>query len=138
MNKVELNQGEIKLNFSSPTPGKLSFTDLGIKQEASNLEGGVLRLVFDLEGIGEHSYYQIPTIELAYEENMKETHWSCEFNGKKILEKLDHQGHSTVLLLNRKVIKDLEQHHENTLVIHAQFPQSAKLNLEQSFIHLFK
>ncbi|GER60920.1 hypothetical protein ULMA_30280 [Patiriisocius marinus] len=138
MNNVELNQGEIKVKFNTPSAGKLSFADLGIKNEANKLDGGLLRLVFDLEGIGEYSYYQVPTIELFYEENMAETHWACEFNGKTILDKSDNHGQSTVLLLNRKVLNNLEQHHKNALIVHGQFPEPAKLNLEKSYIHFFK
>lgn len=138
MSNVELNQGEIKVKFNEPSTGKLSFAELGISNEGNSLESGLLRLVFDLEGIGEHNYYQVPTIEIFYEENMSETHWVCEFNGKTILDKFDHHGHSTVLLLNRKVLNNLEQHHENTLIVHAEFPQSAKLNMEKSYIHFFK
>ncbi len=138
MSNVELNQGEIKVNLNELNIGKLSFSELGINNESNSLESGLLRLVFDLKGIGEHSYYQVPTIEVFYEENMSETHWVCEFNGKTILDKLDHHGHSTVLLLNRKVLNNLEQHHENALIVHAEFPQKANLNLKKSYIHFFK
>ena len=138
MSNVELNQGEIKVKFNEQSTGKLSFAELGIDNEAKILESGLLRLVFDLKGIGVHSYYQVPTIEVFYEENMSETHWVCEFNGKTILDKLDHYGHSTLLLLNRKVLSNLEQHHENALIVHAEFPQPAKLNMEKSYIHFFK
>jgi hypothetical protein len=138
MSNVELNQGEIKVKFNEQSTGKLSFAELGIDNEGNILESGLLRLVFDLKGIKEHNYYQVPTIEVFYEENMSETHWVCEFNGKTILDKLDHYGHSTLLLLNRKVLNNLEQHHENVLIVHAEFPQSAKLNMEKSYIHFFK
>jgi hypothetical protein len=138
MTKVEINQGEIKVKFNTPQAGKLSFAELGISEEAMSLEGGLLRLVFDLEGIGEHSYYQVPTIQFSYEEDMAETHWICDFNGKTILDKMDHHGNSTVLLLDRKVLNNLEQHHENALIVHAEFPEPANLNLADSYIHFFK
>jgi hypothetical protein len=138
MSKVELNQGEIKIKLSEQSTGKRSFAELGMDNEGDNLESGLLRLVFDLKGVGEHSYYQVPTIEVFYEEKMSETHWACEFNGTTILDKLDHHGHSTVLLLNRKVLNDLEQHHENVLIVHAEFPKPASLNLKKSYIHFFK
>ena len=48
MNNVEISQGEIKVNFKEPKTGKVSFSDLGISDESKNLEGGLLRLVFDL------------------------------------------------------------------------------------------
>ncbi|WP_027418803.1 hypothetical protein [Crocinitomix catalasitica] len=138
MSKVEINQGEIKVKFDAATAGKLSFEDLGVTKEAIDLEGGLLRLVFDLEDVKELNYYQVPSLEVFYEENMPETLWICEFNGKTILDKTDHHGQSTILLLDRKVLDNLEQHHENTLIVHAEFPAPVKLNLEQSWIHLFK
>jgi len=138
MNKVEVNQGEIKVKFNEPSSGKISFAELGINDEDINIENGLLRLVFDLEGIDDYNYYQTPTIEFFYEENMSETHWVCEFNGKTVLDKLDNHGHSTILLLNRKVLNNLEQHHENTLIVHAEFPKPANLNVKESYIHFFK
>lgn len=138
MSKVELSQGEVKVKLTQLSKGKLSFSQLGIDNESISLESGLLRLVFDLSELGDYNYYQVPTIEVVYEENMSETLWVCEFNGKTILDKLDHHGHSTVLLLNRKVLSDLEQHHENILIVHAEFPQPANLNLEKSYIHFFK
>lgn len=138
MNKVEFNQGEIKVFLNEQSTGKLSFKELGINSEGNNIESGNLRLVFELKGIGEHSYFKVPTVELFYEEKMTETHWVCEFNGKTILDKLDHHGNSTILLLNRKVLSELEQHHENVIIVHGDFPQSAHLNTEKSSIHFFK
>lgn len=135
---IEINQGEIIVKFDSPTSGKLSFKDLGISDDQLVLEGGFLRMVFDMEGIGEHSYFQVPTIEVAYAENVAETHWQCDFNETTILDKTDHHGHSTVILLNRKVISSLEHHHENKLVLHAEFPQKVHLSAEDSYINFFK
>ena len=51
---IEINQREVVVKFTSPTAGKLSFSDLGIKTENLKLEGGFLRLMFDMKGIGEH------------------------------------------------------------------------------------
>lgn len=138
MSSVELNQGEIKVILDKNNTGKLSFAELGITKESNSLESGLLRLVFDFKQVKDHNYFKVPTVEIFYEENMSETHWICEFNGKTILDKLDHHGHSTVLLLNRKVLDELEQHHENELIIHAEFPQPANLNLNKSYIHFFK
>ena len=36
---VEINQGEIKINFSSPTAGKLSFKELGLTNDNLFFEG---------------------------------------------------------------------------------------------------
>lgn len=135
---IEINQGEVKVKFDSPTTGKISFKDLGINDDQLVLEGGFLRLTFDLEGIGEHQYFAVPTLEVSYKENCAETHWQCDFNGVTILDKVDHHGQSTVLLLDRKKMAELEHHHENTLVIHAEFPEKVHLLAEQSYINLFK
>lgn len=134
---IEINQGETTIKFTSPTSGKVSFKALGIKEDLTT-EGGFLRIVFDMDGIGEHQYFQVPTIEVSYSEKVADTLWQCEFNGETILEKTDHYGKSTVILLNRKTLADLEHHHENRLVLHAEFPQVVTLNLEESFINFFK
>jgi hypothetical protein len=135
---IEVNQGEVKVKFNSPSTGKVSFADLGIKKEDLNLEGGFLRLVFDLEGIKELDYYAVPTLEVSYDENVGETHWQCEFNGETILDKKDHHGNSTVLLMDRKKLAGLEHHHENELIIHGEFPEPVHIDIENSFINLFK
>ena len=138
MEHVEINQGEIKVNFDTPTTGKLSFADLGIKSEDLSLDGGLLRLVFDFENIGEHNYFQMPTLEFYYEEEMDATHWQCDFNGTMILDKIDKQGHSTILLLDRKKLNELEHRRENTLVVHAEFPKGVHIIPEKSFVQFFK
>lgn len=135
---IDINQGEIKVKFESPLAGKQTFADLGLKDEDLIVESGNLRLVFDLEGIGDHEYYQVPTIEVAYAENMAETHWICEFNKTTLLDKLDHYGHSTVLLLNRDKMSGLEQHHKNALIVHADFPGPVHIKASESYINFFK
>ncbi|MCB0400989.1 MAG: hypothetical protein KDD41_02825 [Flavobacteriales bacterium] len=134
---VELNQGEVKINFSSPTSGKVTFAELGLKNEDLVFESGLLRLVFDFEGIGEHNYYQVPTVEIAYAEDMNETHWQCDFNEETILDKTDHHGHSTVILLNRNKLSSLEHHHKNALTVHGEFPQPVHILAEESYINFF-
>lgn len=136
--KVELNQGEIKIKFSSPVTGKVSFKELGLNDEDLVFNSGLVRIVFDFEGIGEHQYFKVPIIEIAYKENMAETHWQCDFNGKTILDKTDHHGHSSIILLNRNTLSELEHHHENKLILHGEFPQIAHVLAEDSFINFFK
>lgn len=135
---VELNQGEVKINFTSPASGKLTFEQLGLKKEDLHLESGLLRLVFDFEGIGEHAYYQVPTVEVAYDEEMGETHWQCDFNAETILDKMDHHGHSTVLLMDRKKLSSLEHHHQNQLVVHAEFDKAVTIDPANSYVNFFK
>ena len=135
---IELNQGEVVVKFSNPEAGKLTFADLGLNDEDLVLESGLLRMVFDFDGIGEHEYFKMPTIEIAYKEEVAETHWQCDFNNTTILDKMDHHGRSTVILLNRKKLSELEQHHENKLIMHAEFPESVHLIAADSYINFFK
>ena len=135
---IELNPGEVMIHFNSPVKGKTTFAELGLKDEDLFFEGGLLRLVFDLEGIGEHHYFAVPTIEVGYKEEMGETHWICEFNEETIIDKMDHHGRSTVILMNRKRLASLEHHHRNRLVLHAEFTQPAHVLADQSYINFFK
>ena len=134
---IELNQGEVKINFSSQTSGKATLAELGLKDENLAFENGLIRLVFNMDEIAEPNYFQVPTIEIAYHEEMGETHWQCDFNKNTILDKTDHHGHSTVLLLNRNILSELENRHKNALIIHGEFPQPVKVSAENSFIILF-
>lgn len=137
-NRIELNQGEIKVCLSSPIVGKVSFKELGLKDEDLIFESGLVRLVFDFEGIGEHQYYKVPLVEMSYKENMAETHWQCDFNEQTILDKIDHYGHSSIMLLDKQKLTDLEQRHENKLIVHGEFPQAAHVLADKSFINFFK
>ena len=135
---IEINEGEVLVKFNSPTIGKVSFQDLGISKEELSLEGGFMRIAFDLGGIGTHDFVAVPTIEVSYLESMGETHWQCDFNGETLLDKLDHHGRSTIILLKRTSMENLEQHHENKLILHAEFPDAVHIDVENSFIELFK
>lgn len=136
--KVDINQGEIFVKFTSPTTGKISFKDLGITEEFIETKGGFFRIVFDFEGIGEHDYFKVPTIEVEYKEEVAETHWQCDFNEETIVDKYDHHGHSTVVLLDREKIASLEHHHQNKLILHAEFPQDVHISTEKSHVNFFK
>lgn len=135
---IEVNPGEVVVKFTSPTKGKISLAQLGITDDQLVLEGGFLRLKFDMEGIGEHDYFAVPTVEIVYEENCGETHWQCDFNGETILDKLDHHGHSTILLLDRNKLSELEHRHENELVVHAEFLEPVHIKTADSYINFFK
>lgn len=135
---VQVNTGEVVVKFEKPVTGKVSFSELGLKSEDLTFDSGFLRLVFDLENIGEHHYFQVPTLEVSYKEKMKETHWQCDFNGETILDKNDNHGNSTIILLDRKKIASLEHHHENKLIIHAEFPEGVHVEASKSYINFFK
>lgn len=136
--QIQINQGEVIVKFNTPVSGKVSFASLGLKTEDLTTEGGFLRIVFDFEGIGEHSYFQVPTINIHYNKDVNETHWQCDFNDTMILDKTDHYGNSTVILLNREKLASLEHHHQNKLVMHAEFPENVTVIAEQSYINFFK
>ena len=136
--KIELNQGEVKINFFSPISGKTSFKDLGLNDQDLVFESGFVSLVFDFEGIKDHDYYKVPLVEVSYKENMAEIHWQCDFNKETILDKTDNHGHSSIMLLNKKRLIELEQHHENKLIVHGEFPEGVHILAEDSFINFFK
>jgi hypothetical protein len=115
----------------------VSFKSLGLKDEDLIFKNGLVRLVFDFEGIGEHHYFKVPIIGISYLENMAEIHWQCDFNRTTILDKTDHHGHSSILLLNRKKLSTLEYRHENKLIVHGEFPEPAHVCSETSFINFF-
>ena len=105
---VEINQGEVKVIFNQPVEGKVTFAELGIKNEDLAFDGGNLRMVFELGSDKEgFDYYKVPTIEVSYKEDMSETHWICDYNDETILDKADHGGRSTVMLLNRNRMSEL-------------------------------
>lgn len=135
---IEINQGEIIVSFTAQESGNISFESLGLSADQLTSESGFLRLVFDFEGLGDLDFYMVPTITLAYAENCAETHWQCEFNGETILDKFDHHGNSTVLLLNKEKMNGLTHHHQNKLVIHAEFPEVVHLSASGSYVHFFK
>lgn len=135
--QIELNPGEIKLTFNETHSGKVFLSDLGLKTSDLNLESGNMRFVIDMSNLSETKFSAVPTIEFQYTEEMKETHWVCEFNGETISDKLDHHGHATVILLNRKKLEGLVQRHENTMIVHADFPASATIDPSKSCISLF-
>ncbi|MFK8045542.1 MAG: hypothetical protein AB8B72_08605 [Crocinitomicaceae bacterium] len=137
-NTVEINRGELRLKFNEPIAGKVSFADLGLKDEDLVIESGFMRLLIDIEDIGEHSYFQVPTFEITYKENLAETHWQCDFNRTTILDKTDNHGNSTVILMDRKKIENLEHHHENKLILHAEFPETVHISAADSYLNLFK
>lgn len=138
MEEIDINPGEIKINFQRPTSEKVSLEELGLKKEDLHFDSGHIRMVFDFENIENLEYFSVPTLEFSYEEEMGETHWQCDFNNTTILDKHDHHGHSTVVLLNRKKMQDLEQRHENQLVLHAEFPKAVQVDPSKSFVNLFK
>lgn len=135
---VQAGEGEVKVTMSANTSGKRSFKEIGITEDQIKIDGGFLRLAFDFGQFHEENFYAVPTVEIAYDKNVAETHWQCDFNGEMILDKLDNHGNSTVILLNRNKMSEFLHHHNNLLVVHGEFPADVSIDLEKSFIHLVK
>ena len=135
---IEMNPGELVLHFEELQKGKISLERFGLTDEQLYFEGGRIRMVFDFHKMGSYPYYRMPTLEISYREEMGETHWQCEFNGETLIDKYDHHGHCTVILLNRNKMKALEQHHNNQLILHAEFPSPVHLSSENSYVHFFQ
>ncbi|MEO9532767.1 MAG: hypothetical protein ABJG68_17230 [Crocinitomicaceae bacterium] len=137
--QTEKNQGELKIIFEECPAGNISLSDLGINEEDLSFESGHIRFLFDFSKTNSfRKFYDTPTLRVEYHEAMAETHWQCDYNEKTILDKKDHHGHSTILLLNRKEIENLEHHHENKLIVHAEFPEAVHLKANETQLHFFK
>jgi hypothetical protein len=137
-NQVEVNPGEVKVIMNEAVQGKkIFFNELGVSTEQLNVVGGNLRLVIEIHNLDENHFGTVPTVHLAYSEELGETVWQCEFNGQVVLDKKDHHGHSTVLLLNKTKLNAISQRHDNTLIIHGDFPSNTNLNAEESYLLLF-
>jgi hypothetical protein len=135
---VQSGEGEVKVLISATAKGKISFKELGISSDQISTDGGFLRVVFDFGQFDAKDFYAVPTVEIAYDKNVAETHWQCDFNGETILDKMDNHGNSTVMLLQRNKMEQKVQHHDNGLVVHGEFPSSVNIDLENSYIHLVK
>lgn len=135
---VQSGEGEIKVAITSDMKGKLTFKELGLKKENVEIKGGFLRLVFEFGQFEENNFYSVPTVEIAYDKNVSETHWQCDFNGEMISDKMDNHGNSTVILLQRTKMIDQLNHHENALIVHGEFPDNVEIDLDKSYINLVK
>lgn len=133
-----IGQGEIRVEFNSPPVGKVSFVDLGIPENKLFVENGFLRIVFDLSDMIDFEFYHDPMIEISYKESIENSHWQCDFNNETIIDKIDHSGNKTIILLDRYQINQLLQQNENKIILHAELPQKVHLLGEQSFINFFK
>jgi hypothetical protein len=135
---AEIQPGEIKISFSEPKAGKLSFADLGLTEKTFEAKGGMLRLSVELGQMGSHKLYRTPTVGLAYMSNEGPSDWHVEFNGVNVAEKSDHGGYSTIILLDRKKLESLLHHHVNTLIVHGELGDVAKLDFRMCFVHLLE
>lgn len=121
---LQLTEGQVKITMNDkPAFDKFTLADAGLKEDSYTVEGGNLRLKIELGYIQDYHFYKMPVIQFEYENNIHESEWVVEFNGENILEKKDHSGHSTVLLLNRNKMDKLKHRHENNLIIHGDFSE---------------
>jgi hypothetical protein len=89
---IQSGEGEVKVIISESSKGKVSFSELGVSSEQISVDGGFLRIVFDFGQFEAENFYAVPTVELAYDKNVAETHWQCDFNGETILDKIYTDG----------------------------------------------
>lgn len=130
--QLELTEGQLEINMKETAMGKFSLAEAGLKDDTYKVEGGNLRIKVDLGYIKDVHFYKMPVIELEYSQNIHESEWIVEFNGTNILEKKDHSGHATILLLNRKKMDELKQRHENILLIHGDFSEVVAIKSSSS------
>ncbi len=134
---TEINPAEIYVTLKEPIAGKMSLHELGIKEEDLRLNKGVLKLVIDLNGFHDFPFFKVPTFEFRYEQETSESHWQCDYNDHTILDRIDHHGRSTILLLKRSELTLFENRQDNKLVIIAKFKEPAHILGNKSFIHLY-
>lgn len=130
---LQLTDGQVKITMNEATFDKFSLKDAGLEKETYLVEGGNLRIKIELGYIQDIHFYKMPIIEFNYTEKIHESEWIVEFNGTNILEKKDHSGQATILLLNRKKMRELVHRHENTLLIHGDFSEAVLIKNTSSF-----
>jgi hypothetical protein len=134
----EMLEGELRFQLNSQVKDRQTFADLGVQDDFINDNKGFLRIRIDFENLDPNSLYANPTIELDFDATVDSIHWNCEFNGNTILDKNDRKGSVSMLLLNRAKIIEAIQHHDNTLIVHAEFPEEVAIDSKKSFLHFFK
>ncbi|APG64893.1 hypothetical protein LPB136_05760 [Tenacibaculum todarodis] len=123
---LNLAEGQLKITMKKAVANQFTLEDAGL-EEAYTVEGGNLRVKVELGYIKDVNFYKMPKIEFDYTENIHESNWIVEFNGENILETKDHSGKATILLLNRKKMKELVNRHENNLLIHGNFSEEVAI-----------
>lgn len=135
---AEVNPGEFHVKFEKLVAGKLSLKDLGFSNENLQVEGGNLRIMLEFGNLGEVHFYKMPTIEIEYVEKIGESEWQVEFNDEVVLDKTDHSGHSTLMMINRSKLDALKHRHINNMIIRADMPKAVHINAENSFINILE
>lgn len=130
---LELGDGQIQFTMNQPVFEKFTLETAGFQEESYKTKGGNVRIQINLGAIQNVNFYKMPVIELNYAGKIHESGWIVEFNGTNILEKTDHSGQATILLLNRNKMTDLVQRHENTILIHGDFSEEVELQKDSSF-----
>lgn len=131
--QLEVTEGQLEIIMKEAAFGKFTLADAGFTEDSYEVEGGNLRVKIDLGYIKDISFYKMPVLEFEFTDKIHTSEWIIEFNGTNILEKKDHSGKATVLLLNRKKMDELKQRHENTLLIHGDFSEVVRLKNTSSF-----
>ncbi len=136
--KIQVNDGEIKVTMEKPVGGRFNLKELGLSPSVYEAEGGNLRLVFELGYLEDFHFYRMPIIDFKYTDNIHESGWVVEFNGENMLEKTDHSGKATVLLLKRDQLADKVHRHSNRLIVHGDFSDTVAIDFEKSHFHLLE
>ena len=123
---LNLTEGQLKITMEKAVSNEFTLKDAGL-EEVYTVEGGNLRVKVELGYIKDVNFYKMPKIEFDYTGSIHESNWVVEFNGENILETKDHSGKATILLLNRKKMKELVHRHENNLLIHGNFSEEVTI-----------
>lgn len=134
---LNLTEGQIQIVMQEAAFGKFSLEAAGLNAPSYEVEGGNLRIEIKMGYIQDVNFYKMPILEFEYTDKIAQSEWVVEFNGVNILEKKDHSGQATILLLNRNKMKELEQRHENTLLIHGDFSEVVHIK-NSSSLHLLE
>lgn len=135
--KIQEFDGELKVELKAHNEDRISFKDIGAKSDYYDVKGGNLRILIDIGPVEFDEFYRMPIAEFTYRDNIQESEWIVEFNGQNILERIDHSGHSTIILFSRNRLKELIQRHENKLIIHGDFSKEVHIDLAKSSFHVF-
>lgn len=130
---LALADGQIQITMKQPVFDKFTLGCSGFGENTYQTIGGNVRIQINLGAIQDIHFYKMPIIELNYTNKIHESGWVVEFNGTNILEKTDHSGQATILLLNRKKMMELVHRHENTILIHGDFSEEVEIKKESSF-----
>ena len=135
-NNVELTRGEIRVALGPYAKGKLSLKSFGLSDEDMSLKGKPLRLVFEM-ATTQNNYSKKPELVLTYKEDVEAAYCQCDFNKVTVAEHINQEKSTTTILLNREKLSNLENHHNNTLTLQADFAKAPQIDAAKSYVNFF-